>query len=672
VQLFKKLLLASFVAALVLVVNAAPAKAYSNNNMIDNAVFDAKDAMNESQIRSFIAARPNTCLTRTGSGLGGGNIFDEPMDYWTYGPNKVDAARVIYKAAQYNGVNPRVIIATLQKEQSLFTDSDCLDPAGYDSLNKAMGTGCFEGNLDPVGNLICPDPAYAGFQRQIMKGIWQLAHDRHRSEGDLSWGNPNTSYNYTMVEGYRQRCASCPLIYYDGFGNIDGIPTKQDNGATAALYRYTPHLSLNFPYWFEYFFGAGSTRATPGKPQVVKGVTGTELYAVWGTTKYYLPTYDMMIAWGLHRTPISTVADSYLTNLQDGGQLSNIAKSSDEPNSPLFLFDDGKRYPIPLIACRTDLGGQPTVGTSWALDCFNSNVSKAYPSSFIQSATVQDITLPTMIAFGESVWKLEAGKKRRIVDGLVTEVLGGWNNVRWMKDLNANQPEGKMLMRNGYTVRYSNSPVVYQYDNGQLNTIPSPTELVAWGIATVHDFPVSYNNPDPLPLGTNINQVAQAPDGTKYLIDKGYKLSFAPDADPSNWPLNSPTTALSETLAGLSTIPLSSVYLSDGGQIFTVYGSKRYVFPTMDDFFKLGFKPSLIRRVSVAIESLPGVSYGGMHMASGRLYKINNNLNQIYITQGSHSLYVNSINYPGLPYDKIITVDPITGSRYPVTGTYQP
>ena len=667
-QLFKKLLLASFVAALVLVVNAAPAKAYSNNNMIDNAVFDAKDAMNESQIRSFIAARPNTCLTRTGSGLGGGNIFDEPMDYWTYGPNKVDAARVIYKAAQYNEINPRVILATLQKEQSMLTDNDCVDPEGYGSLNKAMGYACGEGGACPSDQA-----KYGGFERQVMKGAWQLAFDRQWAEGNTSWGgNDSITYGGRMTEGNRKRCGTCSLIYYDGYSVIDGVNTKVLNGATASLYNYTPHRGQSFPYWFEYFFGAGSTRATPGKPQVVKGVTGTELYAVWGTTKYYLPTYDMMIAWGLHRTPISTVADSYLTNLQDGGQLSNIAKSSDEPNSPLFLFDDGKRYPIPLIACRTDLGGQPTVGTSWALDCFNSNVSKAYPSSFIQSATVQDITLPTMIAFGESVWKLEAGKKRRIVDGLVIEVLGGWNNVRWMKDLNANQPEGKMLMRNGYTVRYSNSPVVYQYDNGQLNTIPSPTELVAWGIATVHDFPASYNNPDPLPLGTNINQVAQAPDGTKYLIDKGYKLSFAPDADPSNWPLNSPTTALSETLAGLSTIPLSSVYLSDGGQIFTVYGSKRYVFPTMDDFFKLGFKPSLIRRVSVAIESLPGVSYGGMHMASGRLYKINNNLNQIYITQGSHSLYVNSINYPGLPYDKIITVDPITGSRYPVTGTYQP
>lgn len=253
-SILKKLALAVFAAALVVVIQAAPAKAYSNENMIDNAVFDAKDAMNEAQIRAFIQSRPNTCLTRVGSGLGGGNIFDEPMDYFNYGPNKVDAARVIYKAAQYNEINPKVILATLQKEQSMITDSDCVDGQGFATLNKAMGYACYEG----AG--ACPASWAAGFERQVMKGAWQLAFDRQRADGNTSWGgNDSINYGGRMTEGNRKRCGSCTVIYYDGYSVIDGVNTRMGNGATASLYNYTPHRNQSFPYWFEQFFGSGST-----------------------------------------------------------------------------------------------------------------------------------------------------------------------------------------------------------------------------------------------------------------------------------------------------------------------------------------------------------------------------------------------------------------------------
>lgn len=250
----RKILLVGVVAVSCILIQGSPARAYSNENMIDNPVFDAKDSMGEAQIRAFIQSRPNTCLTRVGAGLGGGNIFDEPMDYFNYGPNKVDAARVIYKAAQYNEINPKVILATLQKEQSMITDSDCVDGQGFPTLNKAMGYACYEGGACPS------DPKYVGFERQVMKAAWQLAFDRQRAEGNTSWGgNDALTYGGRMVEGNRKRCGSCTMIYYDGFSVIDGVSTKMGNGATAALYNYTPHRNQSFPYWFEQFFGSGST-----------------------------------------------------------------------------------------------------------------------------------------------------------------------------------------------------------------------------------------------------------------------------------------------------------------------------------------------------------------------------------------------------------------------------
>ena len=242
-----------------LATNSKPAKAYSNNNMIENAIFDAKGSMSEQDIRNFINSRPNTCFTRVGANLGGGNIYPRPVTYFSYGPAMTDAAGVIYEAAQYNDINPKVIISTLQKEQSLFTDNDCYDPQGFASLPKAMGYGCFEGP-----GAACPPAAYAGFHQQVMKGAWQLGFDRNRAENNIGWGgNDNINYGGRMTQGFRRRCASCSLIYYDGYSIIDGQNTFIQNGATAALFNYTPHLNQSFPIIFESFFGSGSTTTPP-------------------------------------------------------------------------------------------------------------------------------------------------------------------------------------------------------------------------------------------------------------------------------------------------------------------------------------------------------------------------------------------------------------------------
>jgi len=350
--------------------------------------------------------------------------------------------------------------------------------------------------------------------------------------------------------------------------------------------------------------------------------------------------------------------------------LSNIAKASDDPNSPLYLFDDGKRYPIPFSACAKDLGGQTNPGSTWKLDCFNTAVSKSYPSAFINNYTAQDITLPNMIAFGESVWKIEDGKKRRIIDGLIIDVLGGWGNVRWMKDSNASQPQGRLIMRNDYPIRFSDSGQVYLFDGERLNPVPGLNEFYAWGLdkMPLNNVPASWNSSDPLPVApSGLTITATDGSGNNFLIDKGYKLRLN-----SQWPTGTPTTSAPYALARLQEIHLSDTQLSDAGEIFTVYGNKRYVFATMDDFFQLGFRTETIRRVSTPAANISGLTYGGLHLANGRLYKINNNPHQIYRVNGAASQYVNSINYPGLAYDKLITVDPTTAARYPVSGTYIP
>jgi hypothetical protein len=249
------------------------ASAYTNSRLMDDSIFDNVNSMTEQQIRDFILARPNSCLGKTAPGYGGGAIYPEPITYWQYGGN-VDAARVIYNAAHYNDLNPQVIIATLQKEQSLFTDTDCLDQNGVARLPKAMGQGCPDGGA-------CPAPAYAGFHQQVMKGAWQLKFNKERAVGNVEWGdNGSIVYPEPYTEGNRKNCSTCAVIYRDGYKSIDGQMIKMETGATASFYRYTPHLGQALPGIFEGWFGStlipnysAAYAGQSGYPTVVAGNT---------------------------------------------------------------------------------------------------------------------------------------------------------------------------------------------------------------------------------------------------------------------------------------------------------------------------------------------------------------------------------------------------------------
>ncbi len=235
--------------------STAHAADYSNSNMMDDSVFDKVNSMSEAQIQAFLASK-GPCLV---------NLHDvEPSwngSSWSY-TGSVPASRIIYKAAQQWGLNPQVIITTLQKEQSLISGTSC-DGWRY---NSAMGYGC----PDSGG---C-NPKYAGFTRQVLWGSWQLKFNKERAYGNTAWdGDDDITYVGYMTAGVRKRCGSCAEVSYDGYATIDGQRLFIANGTTASLFTYTPHLNQSFPGIFESWFGS------------VRGVTYAWTYAGQTTNK---------------------------------------------------------------------------------------------------------------------------------------------------------------------------------------------------------------------------------------------------------------------------------------------------------------------------------------------------------------------------------------------------
>jgi hypothetical protein len=269
----------------------APAAAITmdQNNLIDDSVFDDTTTMDAAAIDAFLNTFPNSCISPNSGFQAQDPTGYSPSGGFTYG-NYVSAGQVISDAAQAYGINPQVLLTTLQKEQSLVagSGSSFCEDGDMNKYAAAVGYGCPDGGtvysysgislykrngnvVSSVSSTCVNSAAKAGFSEQVIRAAWLLKFGEQRSEGNVSWsvikGNwnnsddPPTCYAGPMTQGAFQRCQGGPTVYYDGYTTIDSTSVHMDSGATAALYWYTPHFSGNqsfdniFSNWFGSLFG---------------------------------------------------------------------------------------------------------------------------------------------------------------------------------------------------------------------------------------------------------------------------------------------------------------------------------------------------------------------------------------------------------------------------------
>ncbi len=257
------------------------AATFNPNRLMDDVIFSNADTMNTAQIDGWLNSNfGSTSCISTDHGFSAPDPTGyNPTRGFIYGGN-VSAGRVIYDAAQAYGLNPQVLLTTLQKEQSLVSGTSGCSTLRYAA---ATGYGCPDGgtthtysglNLYSInGKTVtsvtgtCVNTSLkAGFSQQVIRAAWLLKFGQQRSEGNINWavikGNwdnsddPQSCYGGPMTQGTWQRCPSGGSAFYDGYTTIDSTATHMDNGATAALYWYTPHFSGNqnfdtiFSTWF--------------------------------------------------------------------------------------------------------------------------------------------------------------------------------------------------------------------------------------------------------------------------------------------------------------------------------------------------------------------------------------------------------------------------------------
>ncbi len=250
-------------------IDHTPATAATDNGyLIDDAIYYNTSSMTVGQIQDLINRFPKSCLLP--SNYPGGlswATFREPAGYFDYGSVDVSPAQIIWKASQLYSINPQVILATLEKEQALVSGNTVYGGCVPTAYNSAMGYNCPDGSENSLKDY--PDlgvtktcvakESNVTFSRQVNHAAWQLSFDGKRANGNLAWMGDGATYYYgRMTAGIRARVAGGTESMYDGYTTIDGTTVFLKNGATAALYNYTPHFN-SFATIFSNWFGSTTT-----------------------------------------------------------------------------------------------------------------------------------------------------------------------------------------------------------------------------------------------------------------------------------------------------------------------------------------------------------------------------------------------------------------------------
>ncbi|MGY1635030.1 LGFP repeat-containing protein [Geodermatophilus sp. SYSU D00742] len=193
---------------------AADLSTFRAGNIISDAVYFNSSTMSPEQIQAFLVQKGNSCTagdlcmknyrtsTYTRSGT---NCATYP------GAENERAADIIWKVAQVCGINPQVLLVTLQKEQGLVTATS---PTAS-KYRIAMGYGCPD-------TAPC-DAQYYGFFNQVYMAAWQFRRYA------------------TLPRNYGYKAGMNNTVYWHPNAACGSAQVYIANQATANLYNYTPY-----------------------------------------------------------------------------------------------------------------------------------------------------------------------------------------------------------------------------------------------------------------------------------------------------------------------------------------------------------------------------------------------------------------------------------------------
>ena len=316
-----KRIIALICLIITLVPNLAWAYAFDKNNIISDSDLTDSSAMSLARIQEFL----------TSKGV---------LGQYSVNVNGAlkSAALIIYEVANQFRLNPKFILATLEKEQTLIDDSSL---SQY-QLDWAMGYSCKDDGTR--------DETKKGFYNQIYYSANRIRSDAYLS--GLESGGTTISGWAPGITKIVNCSRGCGLPQ----GNYIDIAVTPTNNATAVLYTYTPHVDGNYSFWTiwsNWFL----KRYTNGSLLRVNGEKG--IWLIRAGKRYNFVSYSAFI---FSYDP-KKVIDVSLNDLQayEYGAPIKFAEYSllQAPSGGIYLLINGEKRPITSYEAFRKLGYSP-------------------------------------------------------------------------------------------------------------------------------------------------------------------------------------------------------------------------------------------------------------------------------------------------------------------------
>ncbi len=232
------------------------------------------------------------------------------------------ASEIIYQAAQQYQINPKYILVTLQKEQSLITD----DTPTQKQLDWAAGYGvCDSCSME--------DPKvvkFKGFAKQV-----------DNAAGIIRWYYNNTDRSVVKKKDQSIR--------------IDNQNLVPQSWATAFLYTYTPHIHGNQNFWR--IWSAWFSQMYPNG-SLLKSEASGEVWLIQNKTKRKFKNQATLLS-RANPDMILSVADSELSNYQTGSEIAFPNYSILKTATTFYLLDYDTLRPFASADVVSKLGYNP-------------------------------------------------------------------------------------------------------------------------------------------------------------------------------------------------------------------------------------------------------------------------------------------------------------------------
>ncbi len=232
------------------------------------------------------------------------------------------AAEIIYNTAITYQINPKFLLVTLQKEQSLITD----DTPTQKQLDWATGYGvCDSCNLNSDALL-----KYKGFGKQV-----------DNAAGLIRWYYNNTNQSFVKKK--------------DQTVSIDNQIIIPQSWATAFLYTYTPHIHGNKNFWriWNTWFSQIYPNGT-----LLQSASSTEVWLIQNNIKRKFKNQSTLLSRADPKM-IVVVQDSELSNYQTGQEISFPNYSILKTGNDFYLLDYDTLRPFASAEIVRQIGYNP-------------------------------------------------------------------------------------------------------------------------------------------------------------------------------------------------------------------------------------------------------------------------------------------------------------------------